>query len=152
MSENEISISKILRVFIDASAGTKANFWLNFFGQFAMGLLYSLGHLPFHAVGILLGFVMPGIWVVCSYRLVKASAIKQNDFPLPAWMLKEPGNTLVILIDLLFLATIWVLIISGLFNKIWIKLIFTVAFPLLTLFLLRHIVLLLTNDRDFEKE
>lgn len=152
MPENQISVSKITRVFIDASAGNTVSFWLNFGGQFAMGLLFSLGFLPFHAVGILLGFVMPGIWAICSYRLIKAISVRNNVFTLPAWVLKEPGNTLVIITDLLFLATIWALIVAGMLNKTWIKIIFTIPLPLLVLFLLRHLVLMAEINRDAENK
>jgi len=152
MAESPVINSKILRSFIEASAGSKTNFQLNFWGQFVMGLLYSLGHLPFHAVGVLLGFVLPGIWVFCTYRLIKASADKEKILPFPGWMQKDPGNALVIIIDIVFLAIIWALIISGLFSKIWVKILFTVAFPLLTLSMLRNLIHLLSLDDSGEKE
>lgn len=152
MTDSPLIKSKILRAFIEASAGSKTNFLLNFLGHFVIGLLYSFGQLPFHVVGLLLGFVMPGIWVLCTYRLIKASAGKQTQLHFPKYMEKEPGNTLVIIIDLIFLAIIWALIISGLLEKIWIKLIFSVAFPLLTLFILRNLVVLFALDNGDEKE
>lgn len=140
--------SKILNILTEASAGSQSNYLLNFWGQLIMGVLYSLGHLPFHWVGIILGFIMPGIWVFCTYRLIKASYSEQNKLPFPVWMQKDPGNMLVIIIDLIFLAIIWALIIAGYFNKTWVKLIFTVAFPLLTLSMLRNLLFLLKKDND----
>jgi hypothetical protein len=140
--------SKILNMLTEASAGSQTNYLLNFWGQLIMGILYSLGQLPFHWVGIILGFVMPGIWVFSTYRLINASYSEQNKLPFPIWMQKDPGNMLVIIIDLIFLAVIWALIITGYFNKTWVKLIFTVAFPLLTLSMLRNLMFLLKNDND----
>lgn len=139
---------KSLHILTEASAGNRTNYLLNFWGQLIMGVLYSLGHLPFHFVGVILGFIMPGIWVFCTYRLIKASYSEQSPLPFPVWMQKDPGNMLVIIFDLIFLAIIWALIIAGYFNKTWVKLIFTVAFPLLTLSMLRNLMFLLKKDNE----
>jgi hypothetical protein len=144
--------SKILSALVKASAGTTSNYLLNFWGQLIMGLVYSLGYLPFNAIGLLLGFIMPGIWVFCTYRLIRFASEQTIPLPFPDWMQKDPGNTLVIVIDMIFLAIIWTLILGGIFNKTWIKILFTVAFPLLTLSMLRNLLQLLTigkpEDRD----
>jgi hypothetical protein len=141
--------SKILSVFTKASAGTANNYQLNFWGQLFMGMVYSLGYLPFNAVGLLLGFIMPGIWVFCTYRLIRFASQQTNILPFPQWMQKDPGNALIIVADLFFLALIWMLILSGIFDKTWIKILFTVAFPLLTLSMLRNLLhLLAMKDGD----
>jgi hypothetical protein len=144
--------SKILSALIKASAGTSSNYLLNFLGQLIMGLVYSLGYLPFNTVGLLLGFVMPGIWVFCTYRLIRFASEQTTPLPFPNWMQKDPGNALVILIDMIFLAIIWILILGGIFNKIWIKILFTVAFPLLTLSMLRNLLLLLTLGKEEDRD
>jgi len=144
--------SKLLSSLIKASAGTAANYQLNFSGQLIMGLVYSLGFLPFNAVGLLLGFVMPGIWVLCTYRLIRFASRQATPLPFPQWMQKDPGNALIIVVDLLFLAIIWTLILSGIFDKTWVKILFTVAFPLLTLSMLRNLLQLLTTDGEENNE
>ncbi|MBW6497074.1 MAG: hypothetical protein K0B09_01665 [Bacteroidales bacterium] len=141
-----------MSLLINASAGTTANYQLNFFGQLIMGLVYSLGYLPFNAVGLLLGFVMPGIWVFSTYRLIRFASHQATPLPFPQWMQKDPGNILIIAVDLFFLAIIWTLILSGIFDKTWVKILFTVAFPLLTLSMLRNLLQLLSKDGDENNE
>lgn len=144
--------SKILSTLIKASAGSSTIYLLNFWGQLIMGMTYSLGYLPFNTVGLLLGFVMPGIWIFCTYRLIRFTSEQSIPLPFPNWMQKDPGNLLVIIIDMIFLAIIWTLILGGIFNKTWIKLLFTVAFPLLTLSMLRNLLHLLTMGREGDKD
>ncbi len=146
------SPSKILSILIKASAGTAANFQLNFWGQLIMGMVYSLGYLPFNAVGLLLGFVMPGIWVLCTYRLIRLASQQDTPLPFPQWMQKDPGNVLIVVVDLVFLAIIWILILTGIFDKTWIKILFTVAFPLLTLSMLRNLLQLLNRNEEENNE
>lgn len=152
MTSDPQSPRKILSALIKASAGTAANYQLNFLGQLIMGLIYSLGYLPFNAVGLLLGFIMPGIWVFCTYRLIRFASQQDTPLPFPQWMKKDPGNALIIVIDLFFLAIIWTLILSGIFDKTWVKILFTVAFPLLTLSMLRNLLQLLTPGEEENNE
>ena len=146
MNLKPLNLTKSLEKLIEAAAGNSNNFQMNFWGQAIMGAIYSMGMLPWDAVGLLLGFVLPGIWVYCTYRLVKNIPDHEPSIPFPKWMRKDPGNAILILVDLLFLAMIWTLILSGILEKTWIKLLFTVAFPLLTLSMLRSLLLLLETE------
>ena len=147
-----INLPKPLENLIDAAVGNSKNYQLNFWGQAFMGIVYSLGMLPFGAIGVLLGFILPGIWVFCTYRLVRNVSDQESGLPFPKWMRKDPGNALLIVVDLFFLGIIWTFILSGVLEKSWIKLLFTVAFPLLTLSMLRNLVLLLKTAHPEEKE
>ena len=82
---------------------------------------------------------MPVIWVVSTYRLLKVKAMEYEALPYPLWMKKEPGNSLVIILDIVFLSLIWLFILSGLYTATWIKVVFTLVFPLLTLAMLRSL-------------
>ncbi len=139
MSENKISIHPVLSSLIHASVGNPANFRVAFFGQTIIGFLYSFGYFDLRLAGFVIGFVMPVTWVVITYRLLKAKALKYEALPYPRWMKKEPGNSLVITLDIVFLSLIWFFILSGLYTATWIKVVFTLVFPLLTLAMLRSL-------------
>lgn len=145
-------LPKALESLIEAAVGNPNNYQLNFWGQGITGMVYSLGLLPWDAVGILLGFVLPGIWVFCTYRLVRNVSEQEPGLPFPKWMRKDPGNAFFILLDLMFLALIWAFVLTGVLEKTWIKLLFTVGFPLLTLAMLRNLVLLLETEHQEERE
>lgn len=125
---------------IDASAGTSTRYALNFAGHLAIGVLYSIELLPFHWIGLLLGVVLPGIWIFCSYRLLKIAFIPNIQPNVPAWIKKEPGNSLVVLFDIGFLMVIWILIASGSIDKTWVRILFAIVLPLAVLSLLRSLV------------
>jgi hypothetical protein len=132
---------KLLQTLIQASAGSQANYRIAVYGQAILGSLYALGHFDLKLAGGILGWVLPMIWVVCTYRLLKEKAEKHPVLPFPSWIKKEPGNTLIIFLDGVFLSLIWFFILSGLYDRIWIRVLFTVVFPLLTLAMLRNLFL-----------
>lgn len=139
MSENKNSPGGTLSALIHASVGNAANFRVAFFGQAFIGFLYSFGYFDLKLAGFVIGFVMPVIWVICTYRLLKVKAMMYESLPFPRWIKKEPGNSLVIIMDIVFLALIWFFILSGLYAATWIKAMFTLFFPLLTLAMLRNL-------------
>lgn len=139
MSENKIYTHPVLSSLVHASVGSPANFRVAFLGQAFIGILYSFGYFDLRLVGFVIGFVMPVIWVISTYRLLKAKALEYEALPYPGWMKKEPGNSLVIGLDIVFLSLIWLFILSGLYTATWIKVVFTLFFPLLTLAMLRSL-------------
>jgi hypothetical protein len=145
MSENNNSNNSnhsnhpLLSALIHASVGNPTNFRMALFGQAVIGFLYSFGYFDLRLVGLVIGYVMPVIWVVSTYRLLKVKAMEYEALPYPLWMKKEPGNSLVIILDIVFLSLIWLFILSGLYTATWIKVVFTLVFPLLTLAMLRSL-------------
>jgi hypothetical protein len=141
MTEPNIPTGPLLKSLIMASAGTPRNFRVSFWGQLLLGFLYSFGYFNLRIVGLIIGFVVPVIWVICTYRLLKARAKQFSNLSFPRWMQKDPGNGLVIIFDIFFLGLIWFFILSGLYEAIWLKVLFTIAFPLLTLTMLKNLII-----------
>ncbi len=140
MQSHEESKSILFKL-VNASAGSYKQFQITFWAQFVLGFLYSFGYFDSKIAGFVLGFLIPSIWVVLTYRYVKAKAKKNIKLPFPKWMQKDPGNTLVVFFDIFFLALIWTIILSGLYEARWVKVIFTMIFPILTLSMLRNLVI-----------
>lgn len=136
----ETSVSGLLGRMIHASVGTYGNYIVSVCGQFVFGLLYSIGLFDIALAGIVLGFVMPGIWVILTYRLALYKSKKGILLPFPAWIIKNPGNTIIIIVDIIFLAAIWAIIITGLYDPVWIKVVFTIILPVLTISMLRSLI------------
>jgi hypothetical protein len=139
MSENKNSPGPVLTALIHASVGNRVNYRVAFFGQAFIGFLYSFGYFDLKLAGFIIGFVIPVIWVIATYRLLKKKAVEYESLPFPRWIRKEPGNSLVIILDIVFLSLIWFFILSGLYAVTWIKVMFALFFPLLTLAMLRNL-------------
>lgn len=149
MLSNKDSYNKLLFILIDASAGNFRQYQITFWAQLVLGLLYSFDYFDFALAGIVLGLLMPSLWIILTYRFILDKSKEKLKLPFPLWMQKNPGNFLVIVIDILFLMIIWAIILSGLYNPTWIKILFTVVFPILTLSMLRNMVIFpFQNDED----
>ena len=139
---------------VEASAGSYRQFQVTFWAQLILGFLYSFGYFDSRIAGFVLGFLMPSLWVILTYRYAFIKAKENVRLPFPTWMQKNPGNTLVIIVDITFLALIWTIILSGLYEPRWIKVIFTMIFPVLTISMLRNLVIypFPKNNDDTQKE
>lgn len=133
--------SSVLFNLIEASAGNYRQYLISFWGQLILGYLYSFGHFDSRIAGFILGFIMPVLWILLTYRYVFLKAKQNVRLPFPRWMQTNPGNTLVIVVDTVFLALIWTMVLTGLYEAIWVKVIFTMIFPVLTLSMLRNLVI-----------
>ena len=153
MEHQRISTT-ILKNLVAASAGSYSQYQITFWAQLVLGFLYSFGFFESGIAGFVLGFLMPSLWVVLTYRYAFVKARENVRLPFPAWMQKNTGNTLVIVIDLTFLAMIWTIILTGLYEPLWIKVIFTMIFPILTLSMLRNLIVypFPKNDDNIQTE
>lgn len=144
----------ILLKLVYASAGSYRQFQITFWAQLILGFLYSFGYFDSKIAGFVLGFLMPSLWVILTYRYVKAKAQKNIRLPFPKWMQKDPGNTLVVIFDIFFLTLIWTIILSGWYEATWVKVIFTMIFPNLTLSMLRNLVIypFATNENENQEK
>ncbi len=134
--------NKLLNLLIEASAGSGSNFRATVLGQLAFGILYSFGYFDLKLVGLIIGYILPVVWVVSSYRFLKLRAVHTDKLPFPGFVKKDPGNLLVILIDIVFLTIIWFIILSELYDATWLRFVFTIVFPALTLSMMRSLVIL----------
>lgn len=140
--------NNILFLLIEASAGNFQQYQITFWSQLVLGFLYSFGYFDSDIAGFILGFLMPSLWIILTYRFVFIKAKENIKLPFPQWMQKNPGNSLVILVDIFFLALIWSIILTGLYTAIWVKAMFTILFPILTLSMLRNLVVYPASEDD----
>lgn len=144
--------ANILLNLIKASVGEFGQFQLTFWGQLLLGFLYSFGYFESKIAGFVLGFALPAIWIILTYRFVMYKSRQKVNIPFPSWMQRNPGNTLVIVVDILFLSLIWALILSGFYEATWLKVIFTMVFPIITLSMLRNLVIYPHQEDKDEEE
>ena len=153
MQAHKDEAHNVIHILVNASAGTYRHYQVTFWAQLVLGLLYSFGYFDSRIAGFVLGFAMPVFWIFLTYRYVYIKAKENIKLPFPAWMQKNPGNTLVIVVDAVFLALIWTMVLSGLYEAIWIKILFTVVFPILTLSMLRNLVIYpFSENKENEEE
>ncbi|MFW6249003.1 MAG: hypothetical protein ACOC4J_04450, partial [Bacteroidota bacterium] len=141
MNSNDKASDRLLFLLIEASAGNFRQFQISFWGQIILGFLYSFGYFASKIAGFILGFFMPVLWVIITYRYLYYKSKKNTRLPFPKWMQTNPGNTLVIIMDVFFLGLIWTIILSGWYEPVWLKAMFTMIFPVLTLSMLRNLII-----------
>ena len=146
--ESQKRSTTILYRLVEASVGSYRQFQVTFWAQLILGFLYSFGYFDSRIAGFVLGFLMPSLWVILTYRYAFIKSRENVRLPFPMWMQKKPGNTLIIVIDITFLALIWTIILSGLYEPLWLKIIFTMIFPILTLSMLRNLVIFPFPKKD----
>ncbi|MFN3557215.1 MAG: hypothetical protein ACK4VN_14745 [Bacteroidales bacterium] len=138
----------MLHLLLQATVGSYKQYQLSFWGQLILGSLYSFGYFDHWLIGLALGFGMPVLWIVLTYRFVLHKARENVYLPFPAWMQKNPGNSVVVFIDTVFLGFIWWMILSGLYQPTWLKLLFTVVFPILSLSMLRNLMIFPFKEKE----
>jgi hypothetical protein len=148
MSSTSSNPNRLLFILINASAGNFRQYQITFWAQLLLGSLYSFGYFDTIIAGLVLGFIMPVLWIILTYRFVYIKNKEDINLPFPKWMKTNPGNSLIIIVDICFLALIWTMILSGLYDAIWVKALFTIIFPILTLSMLRNLLIhpLASND------
>ena len=152
MKQNESTSDGLLLTLVQASAGVYKQYQISFWGQLLFGFLYSFGFFDSNIAGFILGFVMPVFWIILTYRFVLHKSQKNLKLPFPKWIKTNPGNTLVIVVDILFLGIIWYIILSGLYGPAWLKVFFTMVLPILTLSMLRNLVIYPFSYQEEEEE
>jgi hypothetical protein len=150
MSSTSSNPNGLLIKLINASAGNFRQYQVTFWAQLIFGFLYSFGYFDSIVAGFVLGFLMPVLWIILTYRFVFIKAKENVKLPFPKWMKKNPGNSLVIIVDIIFLALIWTMILSGVYDAVWLKAFFTIIFPILTLSMLRNLVIYPPSIKDEE--
>ncbi len=146
--QKKLHPNKIVHFSVEASVGSRGNFRGTVLGQLFIGFLYSFGYFDFVIVGLIIGYILPVIWVISSYRFLKYRAVKTESLPFPGFIRKDPGNMLVIIADIIFLSVIWFIILSGLYDAKWLKSVFTMLFPFLTLSMMRSLIIIPQNSEN----
>jgi hypothetical protein len=143
--------NRFLQFLIDTSIGNARQYQITFWSQLILGMLYSFNFFDSSFAGFTLGFALPVFWIILIYRLMLIKAGLNYPLPFPAWMQQNPGNTLIILVDIIILGIIWTMILSGFYSAGWIKFVFTVILPIITLSMLRTLILLPVSQQEDEK-
>lgn len=151
-NNKEIPVEGLLGRMIQAWVGSYKHYIISVCGQMIFGLFYSIGLFDIAIAGLLLGFVLPVIWTILTYRLVLQKSRENVVLPFPSWIQKNPGNTILIILDFVFLAAIWTIILSGLYDPVWIKVVFTIILPVLTLSMLRSLIVFPFHEDDSLKQ
>jgi len=128
---------ELLVTVTQTAVGTSANFAWNLCGLLTVGILYSLGFMPVMAIGFLIGFVIPSVWIVCLYKVILKHQEFIIDSNLPGWIAREPGNTISMLCDIALLAAIWAGIAANLLPYPWIHWLMALVVPAMVLVVLR---------------
>jgi hypothetical protein len=143
--ENEIPHGIINSVII-SFAGSGSRFIFTILWQLFLGFMYATGQFDLLIVGLLIGYIIPMLWIISLYRLILHKS-RYYNMPFPRWMQKDPGNAIIILFDFLFLSAIWTIILSKLYNPVWLKVVFTMIVPILTFAMLRTVLIASFPDK-----
>jgi len=142
--------TKVLPRFAHLAAGNAKNFGFNLLGLLIVGIFYSFTYSSFPAAGLVVGLLIPGIWIACIYKLVKHHSEELHFLMLPNRLRTEPLNSLLVLADLAILAMVWLAMLLNMLplgRLVWI---FAILIPAIILILLRMLMAAMesTNTQD----
>ncbi len=140
--------NKLIHFLVDSSVGNANNYRATIIGQILFGFLYTFGYFDVKIVGLIIGYILPVVWVISSYRFLKFRADEDEQLPFPGFVKKDPGNLFIIIVDIVFLSIIWFIILNGLYDATWLKFVFTILFPALTLAMMRSLRIIPQNRDD----
>lgn len=134
-----------LRVFVNSMVADRSKFRKALIGQIITGLLFSIRKPDLLPFGLLIGFLIPACLIYSNYKVFfLVSAMSYGDKPDKITKSPKTFNTAMIA-EILFLGVMWFLILSGLYDKNWMRFLFAVLLPSISIFLLRFFHLLMIS-------
>ncbi len=125
---------------IENLVGTGPRFTFNLLITLFGGVLYSFKIWNTIFVFIIFGVISPLIFTLCVYFLVKFyGEIDEDTFP--RFLTSKGSNTMFMIFDMSIIIILAVLIQLGILNYLFFRLLQTVIFPVVMLFMLRILYL-----------
>ena len=128
--------SNIVIHWVDNLVGTPGRFGFNMLLTMVGGTLYSFGVLPSMYMLVVFGVVSPLLFTFCLYSLIPMLG-NSDDSLFPQIFLSRGSRALVMLLDMVIIVVLALLIHVDVIDYLFFRLLQTVIFPALMLFMLR---------------
>ncbi len=134
-------------------AGSASSYWFNILLAVAGGGLYSFGVWPSPILLAIFGVVSPLIYTLCLYHAMgHVLGNVKGHTPLFGSLPMARMSNRFLVIDMVIIVGVAVLIHLNILNYLLVRLLQTVVFPLLMLYLLRLLLLHVQSDTPGDQE
>jgi len=140
--------NNIIFLWVQNLVGTGTRFYINLLISLTGGILYSFGIWPSTIALAIFGVVSPLLFTLCLYAIVRAvnNPIAQVYFPKAFTNLRS--NALMMIADMVIIIILATLIHVDIIDYLLVRLLQTVIFPSLMLFMLRVLYVNITNPKE----
>ncbi len=125
---------------IENLVGTGSRFAFNVIISAVGGLLFSFGVWPSVYVLVIFGVLSPLLFTFCLYSLVRMQG-DDSDNPFPKFFRSQASNALVMFFDMAIIVALALLIQLNIIDYLLVRLLQTVIFPVMMLFILRILLI-----------
>ena len=139
--------SNIIFFWIENLVGSGTKLVLNVLISVVGGLLYSLGVWPSVYVLAIFGVLSPILFTLCLYSLIPMLRNTLNN-PFPGVFRSRSGSTLMMILDMAIIVALALLIQLNVTNYMFFRLLQTVIFPVIMLFILRIMIMIIANSNS----
>jgi heme/copper-type cytochrome/quinol oxidase subunit 2 len=138
----------IILYWIENLVGTGPRFSFNLLLSFFGGILYSFNVWSSVYVLVLFGVISPLLFTLCLYFIIRNFNEENLQEYVPRFFKSPNSNMLLMLFDMTIIIGLATLIHIGFLNYFFFRLLQTVLFPILMLFILRILFVSLTSEGD----
>ncbi|MDX9847010.1 MAG: hypothetical protein RBT74_08520 [Tenuifilaceae bacterium] len=132
---------------IDNLVGTGGRFAFNVIISATGGLLFSFGVWPSVYVLVIFGVISPLLFTFCLYSLVRIQG-EDSESPFPGFFRSQASSAVVMFFDMAIIVAIAMLIQLNIIDYLLVRLLQTVIFPVMMLFMLRILLLNTINEDE----
>lgn len=149
MEHNETpqKYKSIIFYWIENLVGSNSKLVFNMLVSAAGGLLYSFGVWPAVYVLAIFGVLSPILFTLCLYSLIPMLG-NTRDNPFPGIFRSPSRSAFLMILDMTIIVTLALLIQLNVLNYFFFRLLQTVVFPVMMLFILRIMIMSIANSND----
>lgn len=140
--------NSVIFLWVQNLVGTGIRFYINLLISLTGGILYSFGIWPSTIALAIFGVVSPLLFTLCLYAILRAMNNPIAEIPFPKAFTNLRSNALMMIADMVIIIVLATLIHVDIIDYLLVRLLQTVIFPALMLFMLRLLYINITNPKE----
>lgn len=140
--------NSVIFLWVQNLVGTGTRFYINLVISLTGGILYSFGIWPSTIALAIFGVVSPLLFTLCLYAILRAVNNPIAEIPFPKAFTNLRSNALMMIADMVIIIVLATLIHVDIIDYLLVRLLQTVIFPALMLFMLRVLYINITNPKE----
>lgn len=147
MQKKQPENTSIVFYWVENLVGTGPRFLFNILLSVLGGLIYSVGVWDYPIMLAIFGVLSPLIFTLCLYSLIR-SMLEGPDNPFPKVFRSQRSNSAFMFLDMLIIIGMAILIQTDIIDYLFFRILQTVIFPALLIFMLRVLYVNIGNGPD----
>ncbi len=145
MQKKQPENTSIVFYWVENLVGTGPRFLFNMLLSVFGGLMYSVGTWDYPIMLAIFGVLSPLIFTLCLYSLIR-SMLESPDNPFPKVFRSQRSNSAFMFLDMLIIIGMAILIQTNIIDYLFFRILQTIIFPALLVFMLRVLYVNIGND------